>query len=181
VPVVAHGDRVVRLGSTSKILAPALRVGRLTGPVEVATAVERLKQCTDLCGSTLTQTVAADLLADAPWFDAHLHRVRATLRDRVAALTTAGRDVFDGAVTCSTPTGGMFCWLEFTDGTRTAELLPAALAHGVGFVPGSAFAPAAGPLDHAARLCFASRPAPVLRDAAHRLAAAWREAPPAAT
>jgi 2-aminoadipate transaminase len=130
VPVAAHGDRVVRLGSTSKILASALRVGRLTGPVEVTTAV---------------------------------------------------RDVFDGAVTCSTPTGGMFCWLEFTDGTRTAELLPAALAHGVGFVPGSAFAPAAGPLDHAARLCFASRPAPVLRDAAHRLAAAWREAPPAAT
>ena len=31
-PVAAHGDRVLRLGSASKIVAPALRVGWLTGP-----------------------------------------------------------------------------------------------------------------------------------------------------
>jgi 2-aminoadipate transaminase len=83
------------------------------------------------------------------------------------------REVFGDAVTCTDPTGGMFCWLEFTDGTRTAELLPAALEHGVGFVPGNAFA-VGRPLDDAARLCFASHPAPVLRDAVQRLAAAWR-------
>src|SRR6185312_16974487 len=44
-PVAAYGDRVVRLGSTSKILAPALRVGWLAGPAPVVAAVERLRQC----------------------------------------------------------------------------------------------------------------------------------------
>lgn len=52
-PVAAHSDRVVRLGSASKILAPALRVGWLHGPPDLTAAVERLKQCTDLCTSSL--------------------------------------------------------------------------------------------------------------------------------
>jgi 2-aminoadipate transaminase len=174
VPVAAHGERVVRLGSASKVLAPALRVGWLTGPPVLAAAVERLKQCTDLCGSTLTQAVAADLLADTPWFEAHLHGLRTALGRRAVALATALHDAFGAALTCSTPAGGMFCWVEFTDGTRPADLLPHALRHGVGFVPGSAFA-VGRPVDHAARLCFASSPEPMLRTAVHRLATAWRE------
>jgi 2-aminoadipate transaminase len=174
-PVAAYGERVVRLGSASKVLAPALRVGWLTGPAPLLAAVERLKQCTDLCGSTLTQAVAAELLADAPWFDAHLDRLRGALRDRAEALTGAVRAAFGDAVSCSEPTGGMFCWVEFADGTRPADLLPAALAHGVGFVPGTAFAVDGGrDLGGAVRLCFASQPEPVLRTAVGRLAAAWR-------
>jgi 2-aminoadipate transaminase len=172
-PVAAHGDRVVRLGSASKVLAPALRVGWLTGPAPLCAAVERLKQSTDLCTSSLTQLVTADLLADHAWFAAHLDQLRAALRERAAALTGAVRAVFADAATCSVPTGGMFCWLEFTDGTRPADLLPAALDHGVGYVPGTAFA-VGQDLSAAARLCFASNPAGELHTAVERLGAAWR-------
>ncbi|TQM04107.1 PLP-dependent aminotransferase family protein [Pseudonocardia kunmingensis] len=173
VPVAAYGGRVVRLGSASKVLAPALRVGWLSAPAELLAAVERLKQCTDLCTSSLTQIVAADLLADRAWFAAHLDALRAALRERAAALTGAVRAAFGTAVTCSTPAGGMFCWLEFTDGTRPAELLPRALEHGVGFVPGTAFA-VDRDLSGAARLCFASNPPAQLHSAVQRLEAAWR-------
>jgi 2-aminoadipate transaminase len=172
VPVAAHGERVVRLGSASKVLAPALRVGWLTGPGELLAAVERLKQCTDLCTSSLTQLVTAELLADHAWFDAHLDRLRAALHDRAGALTGAVAGVFGDAVTCSVPTGGMFCWLEFTDGTRPADLLPTALDHGVGYVPGTAFA-VGQDLSAAARLCFASNPPAELHTAVERLGAAW--------
>jgi 2-aminoadipate transaminase len=173
VPVAAHGDRVVRLGSVSKVLAPALRVGWLTGPAQLCGAVERLKQCTDLCTSSLTQIVAADLLADRAWFTAHLGRLRGALRERATALTGAVAAQFGDAVTSSQPTGGMFCWLEFTDGTRPADLLPRALEHGVGYVPGTAFEVGR---DHtgAARLCFASHPPARLHTAVERLGAAWR-------
>jgi 2-aminoadipate transaminase len=171
-PVAAHGERVVRLGSASKVLAPALRVGWLTGPPELAAAVERLKQCTDLCTSSLTQSVAAELLADRPWFNDHVERLRAALRERAGALTGAVRAVLADAVRCSTPTGGMFCWLESTDGTRPAELLPRALEHGVGYVPGTAFG-VGRDLGHAARLCFASNPPAQLHTAVQRLGAAW--------
>lgn len=172
-PVAGFGERVVRLSSASKILAPALRVGWLTGPAPLCAAVERLKQSTDLCTSSLTQLVAAELLADRAFLTAHLDRLRAALRERAAALTGAVAAVFGDAVTCSVPTGGMFCWVEFTDGTRPADLLPAALDRGVGYVPGTAFA-VAKDLSAAARLCFASNPPGELHTAVERLGAAWR-------
>lgn len=167
-PVAAYGDRIVRLGSASKILAPALRVGWLTGPPEVCGAVERLKQCTDLCTSALTQAIAADLLADIPWLSAHLDHVRAVTADRAVAFTGAVAELLP-QVTCSTPTGGMFCWLDFPDGTDTAALLPRALEQGVGFVPGSAFA-VDRPLPSSARCCYASLGTEQLREAVRRLA-----------
>ncbi|MFC5236432.1 PLP-dependent aminotransferase family protein [Pseudonocardia zijingensis] len=175
VPVAAHGDRVVRLGSASKVLAPALRVGWLTGPAALCAAVERLKQCTDLCSSSLTQLVTADLLTDEAWFAGHLDGLRAALRERASALTGAVSAEFGDTVTCSVPTGGMFCWLEFTDGTRPADLLPGALDHGVGYVPGTAFA-VGQDLSAAARLCFASNDPARLHTAVARLGAARRAA-----
>ncbi|WP_300019481.1 PLP-dependent aminotransferase family protein [Pseudonocardia sp.] len=174
-PVAAHTDRVVRLGSASKVLAPALRIGWLHGPPELTAAVERLKQCTDLCTSSLTQAVTADLLADAGWFDAHLRHVRAAVAGRARAFTAAVAQHLPGA-TCSVPAGGMFCWLDLP-GVDTTALLPRALDHGVGVVPGSAFA-VAEPAPSAIRCCYASHPAPVITEAVRRLArAVSRRAP----
>ena len=125
-PVAAYGDRVLRLGSASKIVAPALRVGWLTGPTVVTAAVERLKQGTDLCGSSLTQAIAAELLADTGWLDAHLSTTRAVTAARARAFTAAVAVLLPD-VACTTPTGGMFCWLEFPSGDDTTELLGRAL------------------------------------------------------
>lgn len=181
-PVAAHSDRVIRLGSASKVLAPALRVGWVSGPRELLAAVELLKQCTDLCTSSLTQAIAADLIADTAFLDAHLHDVRAATASRAHAFTAAVAQHLPGA-TCSEPTGGMFCWLELP-GVDTTALLPRALEHGVGFVPGGAFAVDA-PQPDALRCCYASHPEPVVVEAVRRLArcvdggSAW--APPRAT
>ena len=172
-PVAAHGERVIRLGSASKIIAPALRVGWLTGPPVVTAAVERLRQGADLCGSSFTQAIAAELLADTAWLDGHLANVRTATALRARAFTDAvARDLPD--VVCSTPTGGMFCWLRFAEGpdekgVDTAELLPRALAAGVAFVPGSAFAVHADQT-RAARCCFASVDEAALTEAVARLA-----------
>jgi 2-aminoadipate transaminase len=167
-PVAAHGEQVVRLGSASKVLAPALRVGWLSGPPAVCAAVERLKQLTDLCTSSLTQAITAELLADTAWFDAHVRHVRTVTAERADAFTAAVAQYLPG-VACSTPTGGMFCWLTFPDGTDTSALLPPALEAGVGFVPGSAFA-VADPRTADARCCYASYPPDVIREAVRRLA-----------
>ncbi len=131
-------------------------------------AVERLKQLTDLCTSSLTQAITAELLADTAWFDGHLRHVRAVTAERADAFTAAVAEHLPG-VACSTPTGGMFCWLTFPDGVDTAALLPRALAAGVGFVPGSAFA-VADPRTAEARCCYASYPPEVIREAVRRLA-----------
>lgn len=170
-PIASYSDRVVRLSSASKILAPALRVGWMVAPKQVCDAVELLKQGADLCGSSLTQQMAADMLSDTVWLESHLKTLRAEYGRRASALRSSLDAAFGDRVGVSSADGGMFVWTTFRDGTDTTELLARALDHGVAFVPGRAFADTT---EHsgAARMCFASSPAPVLSEAVLRLKAA---------
>lgn len=167
-PVAAHSDRVIRLSSASKILAPALRTGWLHAPEHVCRAVELVKQGVDLCGSALTQHIAADLLADDAWLTGHLETVRSAYRERSVALGRAVEQEFGDTVAATRVDGGMFCWVDFRDGTVTDALLKAAVAEGVAFVPGSAFAVGDG-LENSMRLCFTTSDGPVLAEAVARL------------
>ncbi|MGC0364970.1 2-aminoadipate transaminase [Rhodococcus sp. 27YEA15] len=171
-PVAALSERVIRLSSASKVLAPALRVGWLHGDRRVCEAVELIKQGADLCGSTLTQQIAADLFGDHDWFEGHLSTLRAGYGGRARALVGALSDSFETHAQFSPVAGGMFCWMDSVEDVDTAAVLDVALAHGVAFVPGSAFAVEAD-LRRSARLCFATYPEPVLVEAAGTLHAAF--------
>lgn len=170
-PIACHSDRVIRLSSASKILAPTLRVGWFVAPPSVCAAVELLKQGADLCGSSMTQLMAAEMLADTAWLDAHLAVLRREYACRATALTTALFAEFGHRLTVSRPAGGMFAWATFQDGTDTGELLDAALDHGVAFVPGAAFASGAQ-YRRSLRLSFAGSTPTVLADAVRRLSVA---------
>lgn len=172
-PLAAHSDRVIRLSSASKTLAPALRVGWLVAEREICAAVELVKQGADLCGSRLAHQVAADLLADDAWFAAHLSGLRAAYGGRAAALRAAVERDLGAVATLGPIAGGMFGWLEFTDGTDTDVLLAAALERGVAVVPGSAFAVESGDR-RCARLCFTTNTPDRLAEGVARLAAAHR-------
>ncbi|MFE3289775.1 PLP-dependent aminotransferase family protein [Rhodococcus sp. NPDC059234] len=176
-PVAAQSDRVIRLSSASKILAPALRVGWLRGPRELCAAVELVKQGADLCGSTLTQQIAAGLLADAPWLDEHLAAIRAAYGARAEALHAALTAEFGESVESTPAGGGMFSWVEFRDGTDTDALLQRAVERRVAFVPGSAFAVDGGHR-HGARLCFTTNTAQTLELAVERLGQAHHSLTP---
>lgn len=172
-PVAALSDRVIRLSSASKVLAPSLRVGWLHGDRRVCEAVELVKQGADLCGSALTQHIAADLYADSAWLDAHLITLRSAYESRARALTRALTREFGDTVHLSPVRGGMFCWMESRQPVDTAKVLASALDLGVAFVPGSAFG-ADDDLRRSARLCFATYPSAQLDDAAIRLRVAFR-------
>ncbi|MFE6862325.1 PLP-dependent aminotransferase family protein [Nocardia sp. NPDC057668] len=170
-PAATYSANVIRLSSTSKILAPALRVGWMVAPGKVCRAVELFKQGVDLCGSALTHQIAAELLADTEWLAAHLNAVRRIYGLRAEALAGAVRKRFGDRVLAREATGGMFMWASFTDGTNTRALLPHALDAGVAYVPGSAFAVAT---NHARsmRLCFTTCEVQTLKIAVDRLARA---------
>lgn len=168
-PVAAFSDRVLRLSSASKIVAPSLRVGWMHGDPAVLALVERLKQGADLCGSSLTQSIAAELLADQPWLDGHVARIRAAYAERALALHAALRETFGDRLRLTAPEGGMFLWGEFTDGTQTSARLTAAVDAGVAYVPGAAFA-VQRDLGHALRVCFTTGSPEQLREAVRRLA-----------
>ncbi|WP_040794680.1 aminotransferase-like domain-containing protein [Nocardia higoensis] len=171
-PVASYSAHVIRLSSASKIIAPTLRVGWMVAPDEVCRAVELLKQGADLCGSALTQQIAADLLTDEAWLSGHLHRVRDSYGTRAKALVNAVRTTFGERVSCTDAAGGMFVWADFTDGTDTKAMLASALDAGVAYVPGSAFAAADGGYQGSMRMCFTTSAPPVLEEAVARMAKA---------
>ncbi|ATL71564.1 aminotransferase-like domain-containing protein [Nocardia terpenica] len=173
-PVASHSPTVIRLSSTSKTLAPTLRTGWMIAPDAVCRGVELLKQGADLCGSALTQQIAAELLADTDWFDAHVDKVRRIYGDRARALVQALRSRLGSRIVSTDAEGGMFVWVDFTDGTDTVDLLARALDCGVAFVPGSAFA-VSGAERNSMRLCFTTSDAATLTEAVDRLMRAFGE------
>jgi GntR family transcriptional regulator/MocR family aminotransferase len=80
--------RVAYLGSVSKTLAPALRLGWLVLPPALRTTTVARKKLTDLGCSPLPQAAFARLLRGGG-YDRHLRRTRSTYRRRRDALLTA--------------------------------------------------------------------------------------------
>ncbi|MEU6580955.1 PLP-dependent aminotransferase family protein [Nocardia sp. NPDC046763] len=174
-PVATYSPNVIRLSSASKILAPTLRAGWMIAPAPVCRAVELLKQGADLCGSALTQQITADLLADTEWLAAHVDSVREIYGTRAKALVDAVRGRFGDRVSSTDAAGGMFVWVDFTDGTDTTALLSRALDAGVAYVPGNAFAVSTD-YTHSMRLCFTTSDEATLAEAVDRLAKAHASA-----
>jgi len=162
------GDRVVSLGSASKVLSPGVRLGWMRGPAWLVDAVVKLKQSADLHTSTLDQLLAADVLGDAAFMAAHLDRIRVDYRDRAVALVEALSSPDGPDVEVAAPEGGMFVWARLRDGSSSSELFERALDAGVSFVPGAAFDPSERP-DDRMRMCFTTLSANELREAVRRL------------
>ena len=176
-PIASHSDRVIRLGSFSKVLGPGLRVGWVVAPPRIRDALIRAKQATDLHTSTFTQRLLHAAGSDAPRLAAHLGRTRSSYAERALTLVSALRAGFGDRIAVASPQGGMFCWVRFVDGTLPDDLLAAALKRGVAFIPGGAFAVpgedgSPGESASGARMCFATSPPEILREAVDRLVAA---------
>jgi 2-aminoadipate transaminase len=165
-------DRVVTLGTTSKILCPGLRVGWAIAPAELAAPLVLLKQAVDLQTATLTQWLAHAVLARPGFLEPHLERLRRTYRPRAERLTAALRsEIHDIELTA--PTGGMFLWARIPH-VDTTTLLAAAVHAGTAFVPGAAFA-VEQPAHDRLRLSFATAQDDELAEAARRLGRAVQE------
>jgi len=134
-PVASFGERVVRLGTVSKVLAPGLRVGWAIAPAALVGPLVRLKQAADLHTSSLSQRVALDAWGDDAFMAEHLTLLRRVYADRAAALLAA----LPPALKADAPRGGLFLWARAVGLDDSTALLPVAVEQGVAFVPGSAF------------------------------------------
>lgn len=160
-------ERVLHVGSLSKLAWAGLRVGWICGPRELVGRLARLKGARDIGAGALGQLAALALLQDLPALraarigqgHARLELLRAEL---AAALPTW---------TTNVPDGGWALWAEI--GVDSDVFTAAAAAHGVRVGPGSAHVPGEGS-STALRLAF-SPPPEVLREGVRRLAAAWAE------
>ena len=164
-------DRVVTLGTTSKVLAPGLRVGWVVAPAPLAARLVVLKQATDLHTSSLNQAVVTAVLTRPGFLEPHLTGLRERYRTQSEALQAALADRLAGRIALHAPEGGMFLWGRLTDDTDTAVLLARALEAGMAFVPGNAFS-VQDPHRSGLRLSFATEGPAALVEAVDRLAIA---------
>jgi GntR family transcriptional regulator/MocR family aminotransferase len=81
-------DQVFLLGTASKALAPAVRLGWVHAPAALAAAVAAEKEMSDRGSCTLDQLALATLLTTGR-YDRHLRRMRAVYAARRTALTGA--------------------------------------------------------------------------------------------
>ena len=84
-------DRVIYLGTFSKTLFPALRLGYLIVPPAVVDTFVAAHAATDRHSPTVDQAALADFLAEGH-FARHVRRMRALYAERQAALVQAAHD-----------------------------------------------------------------------------------------
>lgn len=143
---------VIHIGSFSKSIAPALRVGFIVAPWAMMSRMLALK--TDAGSGALEQMVLAEFCA--PHFESHVPKLTRGLRAKLDTLMEALNEQFGTSAEFWDPKGGIFLWVKLPDHVDTLKLYQAALAAGVAINPGPEWSTNKAYSGSRLRLCFAS-------------------------
>ncbi len=146
-----RGD-VIHIGSFSKTIAPALRVGYIVAPWPLLSRMLALK--TDAGSGALEQMVLAEYCN--AHFTQHLPVLRRALRAKLVTLMEALRRNFGAAAEFDDPQGGIFLWVKLPDGVDALRLFQLAQAAGVAINPGPEWSVNKARAASRLRLCFAN-------------------------
>jgi 2-aminoadipate transaminase len=127
---------VVRVDSFSKTLAPALRMGSVTGAPEVVAAMSCVRG--DLGVSQFLARVVAKYVAEG-LYDKHVTMVNELYRRKRDLAAAALREHCGDLVSFDSPDGGFFHWLQISDAVEGSEVMMKAIENGVACRPGERF------------------------------------------
>jgi 2-aminoadipate transaminase len=138
-PLRALDDEwVFYVGSLSKTLAPAVRIGWIVAPSRVVSELAMLKEASDINTATFDQRVTTAYLETGAFPD-HLTRLRIEYAGRRDVLLDTVRRSFPAGTRVVQPDSGFFAWLQLPPGIDTTALLHTAIEQaGVAFIPGAA-------------------------------------------
>jgi 2-aminoadipate transaminase len=149
---MAENGNVIHIGSFSKSIAPALRVGFVVAPWQIMAQMLALK--TDAGSGALEQMVLAEYCA--PHFSTHVPELTRGLRAKLDTLVEALNAQFGTAAEFEAPKGGIFLWVKLPDNVDTLKLYQVALKDGVSINPGPEWSTDKAHSKSRLRLCFAS-------------------------
>jgi 2-aminoadipate transaminase len=149
---MSNNGGVIHIGSFSKSIAPALRVGFIVAPWQMLSRMLALK--TDAGSGALEQMVLAEYCA--PHFTSHVPKLTRGLRAKLDTLMEALNEQFGTAAEFDDPKGGIFLWVKLPDHVDTLKLYQSALAAGVAINPSPEWSTDKSYAGSRLRLCFAS-------------------------
>lgn len=161
-------DRVLYLGSFSKVLAPGLRCGWILASNELLATLEIAKQAADLCSGMLDQSIVDEFCA-AGELPAQIEKVRSFYRGKRGTMIGALKQRFAGRATWTDAAGGLFTFVTLDPSIDTAAYVERSVAAGVAYIPGAPFF-VDGSGSNTMRLTFAKESDERIREGIGRLA-----------
>lgn len=131
-------DRVIHLGSFSKIFAPGFRLGWAIAHPDVLDKIYVCKQSLDLCPPIFDQYVAAEFLSSGR-LDANLLKSIELYKGKRNHLLALLQKYMPEGVSWTHPEGGLFLFLTMPEGFDSVKFYDKALDAGVAYVAGEFF------------------------------------------
>ena len=130
---------VVYSGTFSKVLAPGIRVGYVSGPKEIISKIVVCKQVSDVHTNIWAQVLASKFLEQCD-MDKHLASLREIYKKKCNLMLDEINKNFSSKIKCTKPEGGLFIWCTLPDDCDMMQFCNRAVQeYKVALVPGSAF------------------------------------------
>lgn len=130
---------VVYSGTFSKVLAPGIRVGYVSGPKEIISKIVVCKQVSDVHTNIWAQVLASKFLEQCD-MDKHLASLRKIYKKKCNLMLDEINKNFSSKIKCTKPEGGLFIWCTLPDDCDMMQFCNRAVQeYKVALVPGSAF------------------------------------------
>ena len=133
-------DRVIHLGSFSKIFAPGFRLGWAIAHPEILDKIYVCKQSLDLCPPIFDQYVAAEFLSSGR-LDANLKKSIELYKGKRDLMLGLLEENMPQNVSWTHPEGGLFLFLTMPEDFDAVKFYDTALDAGVAYVAGEFFHP----------------------------------------
>lgn len=131
-------QQTLLLGSFSKTIAPAFRLGWIVAPNIVMKKLIIAKQAADLHSNSFTQRILSEYL-NTYNFDQHLATLSTYYGQQKKTMETAIHRYFPKVVELTQPEGGLFLWCTLDKKVSALTLFQKAIKKNVAFVPGESF------------------------------------------
>ncbi len=126
--------RVLYMGTFSKVMSPALRLGYLVLPKDLVPVCTAARDCMDIFSPTLTQAVMADFIREGH-FARHLRRMRMLYMERRKALVNALQSSLRDSVEIAGAEAGMHLVILLRPGVNDLAVSYEAAREGVSAMP----------------------------------------------
>lgn len=132
------GSEVIYLGTFSKTLAPALRMGWMVAPPVLMQRFIDAREGVDIQSDRVVQRAVVYACEDS-WLDEHIASSRQEYMKRCDFMLECLERDMPAGTRWTEPNGGFFIWVTLPDGANADELVKECALNGALYNPGSCF------------------------------------------